>query len=137
VLYGYFGKDVNITNGTYTYCCQPKEGSTVHLHTGTLGDLFPSPLSPEIIAKLEVGDYIPHSEGLPVYRLPRESRHHHSHPDHNRLYHYAVDPEQTTSLHGTELERTWATHLKEKLRYHEAPPCQFQRLNLPRTQGKV
>ncbi len=127
ILYGYFGKDVNLTDGHYTYCRQPAPGSITHLHTSNPNGLGGTR---EEWAKAETGCFLPQTYGIPVYRIEHESRRHQDAPDFNPIYDLEADPHQTTPLRDDTLEASLTAKMVELLRRYEAPPCQYSRLGL-------
>lgn len=136
VLYGYFGKDINLTNGHYTYCRQPLPDSYTHYHTGapcTFGDTATqqAPFTKrELIANAECGVFLPHTYNMPHYRFNVPSRRHHNAPNHNPIYDIRQDPGQTQSLQDKPLEAALATSMKTLLESYNAPACQFERTGL-------
>jgi arylsulfatase A-like enzyme len=128
VLYGYFGKDVNVTDGTFTYCRQPLPDSTVHHHTG-MPRAFTDFIPAEKLRQAEWGNFLKDA-ATPQLRFEVPCHHHADAPAHHRLYNLSEDPEQKTSLHGTDDEPRMVELLCRKLREADAPPCQFARLAL-------
>ncbi|MCC2685697.1 MAG: sulfatase-like hydrolase/transferase [Paenibacillaceae bacterium] len=128
VLYGYFGKDINMTDGRYTYCRQPAENSIVHLHTAMP---IAAAKMPGKYAEAETGKFLPQTS-MPVYRVPMKSNKHHQAPDRHLLYDLHTDPGQTTPLNDAGLEAEFAAKMKELLLRYEAPECQFTRTGLDR-----
>ncbi|KRF04184.1 hypothetical protein ASG89_22690 [Paenibacillus sp. Soil766] len=126
VLYGYFGKDINLTDGRYTYCRQPIEGSIVHHHTaipvGAMAD-------PESYANAEMGRFLKRTQ-MPVYRVPVKSRRHHNASGLPLLYDLLTDPEQQTPIRNRELEGNMESKMKELLVRYEAPDSQYIRMGL-------
>lgn len=131
VLYGYFGKDVNLTDGKYAYTRQPAESSAVYIHTATPGDI--GALNPETLgnpAITEVGDFLPSAKGMPIYRIKRKSNRHKDAIDFNPLYDIEKDPGFENPINDINLESKYVTKLKELLQRYEAPECQYERLGL-------
>lgn len=129
VLYGYFGKDVNLTDGRYTYCRQPLPGSTVHHHTAmprTFSDFLPR----ELLAGAKCGAFLEHCHGVPHYRITRPSHRHHGAPDFNPIYDVQKDPGQTQPIRNAALESQLAKKMKKLLKAADAPACQYRRLGL-------
>ncbi|MBO0993231.1 hypothetical protein [Bacillus sp. SD088] len=120
MLYGYFGKDINLTDSTYTYCRQLEEGSVIYEHTAMpVGAVWDQ----KSYKKAEVGH-------MPVYRVPAKSTRHHNAPAYHLLYNIKEDPSQQKPIHNPELERKYATTLHELLIRYETPACQFSRMGL-------
>lgn len=129
VLFGYFGKDVNLFDGRYTYCRQPLEGSQVHHHT-LMPRQFHDFVSPDRLRKAEFGVFLPHSRGIPCMRFAVPSTRHRDATAYNPIYDLQTDPEQAQVIHDDALESRLAGRMKELLRRHEAPACQYARLGL-------
>lgn len=129
VLYGYFGKDVNLTDGRITYCRQPVEGSVVHHHT-----LIPTGSNNsrgrESLKQAEHGVFLKTAHGVPHLRWEVASRRHHGAPEANLMYDIQADPGQQSPLHDDALEARLAGTMRELLHRHDAPACQYMRLGL-------
>jgi arylsulfatase A-like enzyme len=126
VLYGYFGKDINLTDGTYTYCRQPIEDSTVHMHTAMPVNAWKMT---ELYADAEMGKFLPQTD-MPVYRIAMKSKRHHLAPDHHLLYDITSDPNQSAPVRDAHLESFYETKMKQLLLKYNAPECQFLRTGL-------
>jgi arylsulfatase A-like enzyme len=126
VLYGYFGKDINLTDGRYTYCRQPIEGSIVHHHTavpvGAMSD-------PESYANAEMGRFLKRTQ-MPMYRIPVQSRRHHNATGLPLLYDLLTDPEQQSPIHNKQIEENMESKMKELLVRYESPDSQYIRMGL-------
>ncbi|NKB69044.1 MAG: sulfatase-like hydrolase/transferase [Candidatus Latescibacteria bacterium] len=136
VLYGYFGKDINLTDGRHTYCRQALPDSHLHHHTA-VPCVFPDPatqMSPhtrrQALAQAETGVFLPHAHGIPHYRMEVPSRHHHNAPDFNPIYDIVDDPEQQNPLRDGPLEDRLAAQMKDLLDGYGAPACQYERMGL-------
>lgn len=128
VLYGYFGKDINITDGRYTYCRQPREGSITHHHTAMATHAVPE-RNGERWKSAETGRFLPRT-GMPVYRVALPSYRHENAPDFNPLFDLRSDPGQRSPVHDPALERRMAGRLKAALDRVGAAPCQYERMDL-------
>ena len=131
VLYGYFGKDINLTDGRYTYCRQPEAGSVVHHHTA-MPRGFTDFLAREELAAAETGLFLPYSHGIPHLRIPRRSHRHLDAPGFNPIYDLQADPGQSAPIRDPELERRFAHRMRELMIAADAPGCQYDRVGLPR-----
>jgi arylsulfatase A-like enzyme len=127
VLYGYFGKDINLTDGRYTYCRQPLPSSTAYHYTAV-------PLNHwrrrELLRKAEPGHFLPHTHGLPVYRIPTPAHFHHDHPDFNPIYDLEHDPRQERPIRDAALEARLAARMKSVLERLRAPASEYARVGL-------
>jgi arylsulfatase A-like enzyme len=122
VLYGYFGKDVSVTDGRCTYTRIPEPGAPVHAHTTT-------PRRGQCNADWEVGTFLPYTDWQ-VFRSIRESHRHHHSPDHHLLYDLEADPWQATPVNDAAREAEYIERLRARLTACQAPACQYQRLGL-------
>jgi hypothetical protein len=129
VLYGYFGKDVNLTDGRYTYCRQPTQGSTVYHHTA-MPRGFSDFVSRRELAAAETGLFLPSTHGIPHFRIARTSFRHADATEGHPLHDLQDDPGQQQPLHDPELEARMEVLLRRELERCGAPACQFERLGL-------
>jgi arylsulfatase A-like enzyme len=128
VLYGYFGKDINVTDGRYTYCRQPIEGSVAYHHTAIpVGAVA----NPESYAQAEMGRFLKQTQ-MPVYRVPVQSHRHHNAPDHSLLYDLTADPEQLCPIHDRPLEEKMESRMIELLTRYDAPESEYIRMGFSR-----
>jgi arylsulfatase A-like enzyme len=129
VLYGYFGKDINLTDGRYTYCRQPLPGSNTHHHTlspRAFSDFVPR----ERLARAETGVFLPTAYNIPHLRLSVPSHRHMDAPSFNPLYDVVADPFQASPIHDSELEARLAAQMRALMAAHDAPASQFMRVGL-------
>lgn len=129
VLYGYFGKDVNLTDGQYTYCRQPLPDSHLYHHTAvpcTFSDFHRR----EELAAAETGVFLPHTYDIPHYRLKVPSKRHLNAPDYNPVYDIQADPLQQAPIRDKALEERLAGRMRQLLEEYDAPACQYERLGL-------
>lgn len=127
VLFGYFAKDVGMTDGRYTYTRQPEPDSFAYHHTAMprgFRDFIPR----EKMAEAEFGVFLDHTYGIPHFRMKVDSRRHHEAPDYNPIFDIVEDPGQTEPIRDEELEARLAHKMKELLRRYDAPPIQYERL---------
>ena len=131
LLYGYFGKDINLTDGRYTYCRQPLEGSTVHHHTAMPRGFWDF-LGLEELVRAETGQFLKWCHRVPHLRIPKKSHRHHGATDSNPMYDLENDPGQTRPLRDMALEERLAMQMRELLIEVDAPECQFDRMGFDR-----
>ena len=129
VLYGYFGKDINLTDGHYTYCRQALPDSVVHHHTA-MPVSFSSFHGREQLAGAELGPFLTSAHGVPHYRFSVQSTHHHNAPNFNPIYDMMSDPLQQHPIADSTLEARLAAKMADLLERYDAPPCQRQRMGL-------
>jgi len=127
ILYGYFGKDINLTDGKHTYCRQALPDSTVHHHT-----LMPVGFADfdgrEKLAAAEMGVFLEHAHGVPHLRMAGKSRRHHDAPDFHPLYDVQADPQQQSPIHDEALEARFCEQMRSLLQRYDAPTCQYERM---------
>lgn len=129
VLYGYFGKDVNMFNGQYTYCRQPIDGSILYHYTA-MPRSFHDFIDREKLETSEVGVFLNSTHGIPHYKLSDKSYKHMDAPDYHLIYDINHDPEQTHPIHNAELENELVMEMTHLMERYNAPDCQFDRLGL-------
>jgi arylsulfatase A-like enzyme len=129
ILYGYFGKDIGLTDGKHTYCRQAIAGSTLYNHTANPCN-FSDFEKRDALANAEHGVFMNHTHDIPHYRIKNKSRKHHNAPDHNLIYDTTQDPEQANPIHDAELENQLASKMKDLLNRYDAPECQYERMGL-------
>lgn len=142
-LYGYFGRDINITDGNYTYfraAASPTNGP-LHIYTAvptTLNQYF-NGFSPAEMALIENGRFLPWTP-YPVYKIPaaivqmrdRTQAINHRSPflETNRLFDIKDDYTQEHPLTDAEIEHRMCRALIEALAKHDAPKEQLERVGL-------
>ena len=131
VLYGTFGKDINLTDGRYTYCRQPSEGATVHHHTAMPRGFWDF-LERDHLRAAEMGVFLDHCHGIPHYRIARPSRRHADATDYNPIYDLEADPGQLEPIRDPALEARLAELMRKKLAEAGAPAIQYDRVGLKR-----
>jgi arylsulfatase A-like enzyme len=129
VLFGYFGKDINLTNGRYTYCRQAAPDSFLFKHTamptGARGWF-----DRESLAQAEYGVFLKHAGNVPHMRLKTPSHWHHNAPDFNPIYDLSIDPHQQEAIRERDLEHQLESKMKQVLSDFDAPACQYERMGL-------
>ncbi|WP_066196035.1 sulfatase [Gracilibacillus timonensis] len=126
VLYGYFGKDINLTDGRFTYCRKPIPDSAVYHHTAVPVATDNNLQDYEVA---EVGQFLSQTN-IPVYRLAQNSyQHHHATKDH-LLYNLREDPEQSVPISNSQLHKHYEIKLLELLKKYQAPSWQYERVGL-------
>jgi hypothetical protein len=131
LLYGYFGKDINLVDGRHTYCRQPLPESTVHHHTAMPRGFWDF-LSLEDLVRAETGRFLKWCHRIPHLRIAKKSHRHHGAPDSNPIYDVERDPGQTQPLRDAALEERLARRMRELLMAADAPECQFDRMGFDR-----
>ena len=138
-LYGWFGGIAHVTDGRHTYMRGAKTPDNGPLYTYTnRWSTAPWWRIPLPDSRMEIGDCIPHANGMPVGRmpvLPEDMRRMSCPPEAvvqgNYLFDIAEDPGEEHNLAGTGLEPQYEKLLADALREIGAPEEQFERLGLP------
>ena len=129
VLYGYFGKDINLTDGQYTYCRQPLPETSLYNHLGNPCN-FSDFEKRDVLKRAELGVFLDSADSIPHYRIETPSKWHHNAPDFNPIYDVTVDPLQKNPIHDDALENRLSGKMKELLDRFDAPECQYPRMGL-------
>jgi arylsulfatase A-like enzyme len=129
VIYGYFGKDINISDGQYTYTRVPRDGQPVYHYTASPGA---SALSHDITAlkDAQCGHFLPWADGIPVYKIPRNSHPHRDSNGNDLLFDLENDPHQETPLNDPEQAKRMAELMRKTMQGVDAPKEQYDRVGL-------
>ncbi len=137
-LYGWFGGITQVTDGRRTYMrgAQTPGNDPLYIYTNRWSTApwwrIPMPDS-----RMEIGDFLPHANGMIVGRMPVE-------PDYmrtmsippegvvrdNELYDITEDPTEERNLAGTDLEPQYEALMRDALKEIGAPEEMFVRLGL-------
>lgn len=128
VLYGYFAKDINWTDGRHTYCRQPLPDTACDHHTAMATHAI-IPAHHDLWANAECDHFLPDCF-MPVYRVSVPCRPAVDAPDFNPIHDIQADPAQESPIRDEALEAELAGKLMQKLTGLNAPPCQFERAGL-------
>ena len=132
-IYGWFGKPVNITDGTYTYfraACRENRPLYAYMGIPATYHTYWGPGLEEGI--FDVGKFLENVK-MPIYRLNvGEMRQEEPYLDigENRLYNIKEDPGQMHPLNNPALEEEMCRDLVREMEKHDAPKEQYTRLNL-------
>lgn len=127
LLFGYFGMDINLYDGRYTYCRQPLKNSIVYNHTAM--PTSPGGFIPQSqLAEAQTGVFLKHCHQIPHFRIPQPSRYHADAPNFNPIYDLQQDPAQTVPIHDTILEKQLADKMVALMHRFDAPDCQYRRM---------
>ncbi len=134
VIYGWFGRAVNVSDGRYTYFKAPKDRANKPCYQytampATLGRYY----GEEYADVMEMGRYLPYTN-YPVYRIPpiQEADYMGRLGDimETVLFDTKEDPRQNHPVKNKELEKRMCEMLIEGMKEAEAPEEQFERLGL-------
>lgn len=145
ILYGYFGKAVNITDGEYTYFRAAQSEDNMPLYSyGGMPTILRQYLGYDTIEegdfdKIEFGPCLKWTK-FPVYKIPGNiihwgnwSQNFDHRPEFvadSRLYNIQQDYGQTTPIQDDALEQKYIALLKKSMLEHDTPPEQFDRLGI-------
>lgn len=129
VLYGYFGKDINMFDGTYSYCRQPLNGTTAYHHTA-MPRGFSDFITRDVLATAETGVFLKQTYDIPHFRFKVASTRHKDAPEYNPIYNITTDPEQKTCIQDHMLEEKLAEKMRELMKRYDAPESEFARVGL-------
>lgn len=129
VLYGYFGKDINIFDGRYSYCRQPVEGSIVYHHTAMPRE-FSDFCDRDLLKEADLGLFLKNTHNIPHFRMKKKPSKHYNAPDYNLIYDTKNDPEQREPIKDIELEEKLSQKMIEVMKRYDAPENEFKRVGL-------
>lgn len=130
VLYGYFGKEINVTDGRYTYFREPVPGGKVYHYTAQTVWAFDNPKQRQAFASAEHGAFLDHTDGFPVFRLEKASSTAEGALPFSAVYDVKNDPGQERPIQGGPVEASMVEKLRALLREYGAPKEQFTRMGL-------
>lgn len=137
IIYGYFGKALNATDGRYTYFRNPVQAeSTVYAYTA-MPSGFHGFLPREQLAEAETGRFLGHTYNIPVYKIPMKGQAPlgsvnaaGDYVPFHELFDLAADPSQQHRLNDTETEQRFVQFMRAHLERVKAPKENFERLGL-------
>ncbi|MCR8633181.1 sulfatase [Paenibacillus radicis (ex Xue et al. 2023)] len=142
-LYGYFGKNVNVTDGEYTYyrASYHDDNSPISLYTAmptTIGHYYGMDHIIEP-SRIEMGPFLKWTD-FPVYKIPGnnvrmkdQTQSFHVNSEYIRqhlLFNIREDYSQNHPLHHEETEQRMIQLLRKALEEHDSPNEQYSRLGL-------
>lgn len=130
VLFGYFGKEINMTDGRYTYFREPIPQSNVYHYTAHTVGAIQNPEMRKRYAEADVGRYLDHAYGIPLYRLKTTSSRAQGAQPFHAVYDLQTDYAQEHPIRGGAVEADLVTRLRRLLFEHRAPQEQFERFEL-------
>lgn len=130
-IFGYFGSDVNVTDGRYVYMRAPEPGAPAPMYT----------LMPNMMRGWKTGldeaklhDPLPFTKGMPVLELSRRAGGAARDDDQPRhlLFDTHNDPGQNNPLDDPEIEQRMLDHIARLMAECDATPEHFDRIGVPR-----
>ena len=143
VIYGMYGRQVNICDGRYTYFRAParEDNAPLNLYTAMPSTIWSYWDYDRItdLSKIEAGPFLSYTK-YPVFRIPhsvtnmkggtQDFRRRYGTAGSDLLFDLAQDPGQEHPLHDPELEALMCRKLVAAMKGHDSPPEQFTRLGL-------
>jgi arylsulfatase A-like enzyme len=134
IIFGYFGKAVNITDGRHLYMRNPvrEDGGPLHAYTAMpSSNWYPR----DLYERIEMGRYLGHTYNIPLYKIPQKGNSPRSLPGQpaftNRHELFALPcGENDTAINDPEREGHFARRIVANLQRIGAPPEQIERLGL-------
>ena len=125
LLFGYFGREVALTDGRFTHHRMPLPGSVCHYHFTDF-----NLAGPDAVRGAAFGPFLRWCQGMPHFRAEQLSSRPRFGPDHHLIYDLHNDRHQEHPIVDAALERDLAEKMKLLLQRADAPACQFTRLAL-------
>ncbi|QGH36942.1 sulfatase-like hydrolase/transferase [Gracilibacillus salitolerans] len=132
VLYGYFGKDINLADGRFSYCRKPVPESIAYHYTA-IPVVGGNKL--QDYEECEVDRFLPQTK-MPVFRIANKSHQHHNATKEHLLYNIVDDTEQAVPIHDSKLHQQYEKKLQEMLKRYQAPDWQYARVGLSSGESK-
>lgn len=124
VLFGYFGREVGMTDGRYAYHRMPLPDSTCDYHFTDIN------CNVKAVMDAEPGTHLKTCKDIPHFRVARKSTLPKPCDGRHLLYDLERDPHQQSPLNDDTIEAVLAGKLTQLLRAADAPASQFDRLGL-------
>lgn len=130
-LYGYYGRHVGITDGTYTYMRTTQaEDARMYLYSLKWETSLTKGYHPELFQNMEIGNFMKNAD-FPVGRVPMDVKKlAPQYENYNLLFNIDKDPGQEKNLAGGSEEARYEQLLRDALREIGAPKEQIHRLGL-------
>lgn len=123
ILFGYFGREVGMTDGKHTYHRMSIEGSVCHYHFTDYNKV-----GPEGVKQAEFGHHLEGSRGIPHFRVAHQSHLPKGCDGRHLIYRLDSASNRDIPIHDAELEAALTDKLRVLLKQADAPECQFERL---------
>ena len=134
VIYGWFGRAVNLCDGEYTYFRGPKDetNAPLNIYCGIPTTIWRY-YGPEYAKDMEMGRFLPYTD-YPVYKIKPRGDVDISGDIHyvlsNEIYDFKADHAQQHPIHDEALEARLCSKLVESMKQFQSPEEQFERLGL-------
>jgi hypothetical protein len=125
LLFGYFGREVCMTDGKHAYHRMPTAHSTCDFHFTDFNMVEPGE-----VRNAELGSYLKHSNGIPHFRIARQSGFPRDCDGRHLIYSLEDDSSQRNPVNNSVLEGELTGKLRMLLQQADAPDGQFDRLGI-------
>ncbi|WP_028592213.1 sulfatase [Paenibacillus massiliensis] len=124
VLFGYFGSNINITDGEYVYMRAPLPNREELLHEYTLSPMrINRRFNNKELSNLSLDDSFSFTKGISVLKIKSNDIMAENYQRFgNKLYNYKNDPKQLQPLDDCAKEFELITKMKQLMKENEAPP---------------
>ena len=129
-IYGMFGGHVNVTDGEYVYMRAPKEGNGPLNHYTLVPMHMRSPFSTNELAAMKWHEGFSFTKGCPVMRIPAPGMSRVTTEFKTQLFDLKDDPGQVNPMEDREIEARMVELMRAAMERNDAPPEQFERLEL-------
>lgn len=132
ILYGSHGGHINVTDGRYTYLRAPKEEANQPLYDYTLMPThMRARFSPAELQHIELAKPFSFTKGCLTMKIPTMTGQLNPYLYGTLLFDLESDPEQENPIVDEDVERRMIALMVALMRENDAPPEQYERLNLP------
>ncbi|MFW6233925.1 MAG: sulfatase [Spirochaetota bacterium] len=129
VLFGYWGKTINITDGKQQYTRVPDPQKPLYDYTAMPVRYMGA--DADALRDAELGDFLPTAKGVPVYRVQFPGSDGGEHvPHEDVLVDLSVEEPTAHPIRDPALHAEWEGRLREAMRRHEVPETEFERFRL-------
>ena len=129
-IYGMFGGHVNVTDGRYVYMRAPKEGNGPLNHYTLMPNHMASPFSTRELANMKWHEGFSFTKGCPVMQIPGTGLARVTQEFSTQLFDLEQDPKQENPIEDAAIESQMLGLLRSTMESSEAPPEQYERLEL-------
>lgn len=130
-IFGMFGGHVNVTDGNYVYMRAPRDGNGPLNHYTLMPNHMASPFSTRELANMQWHEGFSFTKGCPVMQIPGTGLGRVTQEFTTQLFDLKNDPEQENPIQDPATEERMMGLLRRTMEQSDAPPEQFERLELP------
>ncbi len=131
ILFGYFGCQVNVTDGRYVYMRGPSNPQNTPLYEYTLMPAHMTTLfSPKELVGAELSQPFAFTKNIQTLKISVDNPVLNRYMQGTKLYDLKNDPEQQKPVQDQEIEKKMLNHLVTQMELNDAPIEQYQRLGI-------